>query len=123
MAKELAAPVELLREVAKLGRLPVVMFSAGGIATPADAALMMKLGMDGVFVYVLPSFLSAPGDQADLFLLFLPFLFFPRSQRFGHLQVIEPGTARQGHRRGHNTLQRPAQARRYLVGTRCGHEG
>lgn len=52
MAKELAAPVELLREVAKLGRLPVVMFSAGGIATPADAALMMKLGMDGVFVYV-----------------------------------------------------------------------
>lgn len=50
MAKELAAPVELLRECAKLGRLPVVMFSAGGIATPADAALMMKLGMDGVFV-------------------------------------------------------------------------
>ncbi|GAA6006634.1 hypothetical protein JCM11491_003125 [Sporobolomyces phaffii] len=50
MAKELSAPVELLRECAKLGRLPVVMFSAGGIATPADAALMMKLGMDGVFV-------------------------------------------------------------------------
>ncbi|GAA5977242.1 hypothetical protein JCM11641_003887 [Rhodosporidiobolus odoratus] len=50
MAKEIAAPVDLLREVAKLGRLPVVMFSAGGIATPADAALMMKLGMDGVFV-------------------------------------------------------------------------
>ena len=52
MAKELSCPVELLRECAKLGRLPVVMFSAGGIATPADAALMMKLGMDGVFVYV-----------------------------------------------------------------------
>ncbi|KWU45243.1 putative pyridoxine biosynthesis protein pyroA [Rhodotorula sp. JG-1b] len=50
MAKEIAAPVDLLRETAKLGRLPVVMFSAGGIATPADAALMMKLGMDGVFV-------------------------------------------------------------------------
>lgn len=50
MAKELACPVELLRECAKLRRLPVVMFSAGGIATPADAALMMKLGMDGVFV-------------------------------------------------------------------------
>ncbi|POY75005.1 putative Pyridoxal 5'-phosphate synthase (glutamine hydrolyzing) [Rhodotorula taiwanensis] len=50
MAKELSAPVDLLRETAKLGRLPVVMFSAGGIATPADAALMMKLGMDGVFV-------------------------------------------------------------------------
>lgn len=56
MAKEISAPVDLLRETAKLGRLPVVMFSAGGIATPADAALMMKLGMDGVFVYVpLPS--------------------------------------------------------------------
>merc|ERR1712080_156929 len=50
MAKEIAAPVDLLRETAKLGRLPVVMFSAGGIATPADAAVMMKLGMDGVFV-------------------------------------------------------------------------
>ena len=50
MARELSAPIELLREVAKIGRLPVVMFSAGGIATPADAALMMQLGMDGVFV-------------------------------------------------------------------------
>ncbi|GAA6058325.1 hypothetical protein JCM3770_003618 [Rhodotorula araucariae] len=50
MAKEIAAPVDLLRDTARLGRLPVVMFSAGGIATPADAALMMKLGMDGVFV-------------------------------------------------------------------------
>ena len=50
MAKEIQAPVDLLREVARIGRLPVVMFSAGGIATPADAALMMQLGMDGVFV-------------------------------------------------------------------------
>ncbi len=49
-AKELKAPVELVREVAKSGRLPVVNFSAGGIATPADAALMMQLGADGVFV-------------------------------------------------------------------------
>lgn len=56
MAKELAAPIELLREVAKIGRLPVVMFSAGGIATPADAALMMQLGCDGVFVCVWDSF-------------------------------------------------------------------
>lgn len=54
MAKEIQAPVDLLRETARLGRLPVVMFSAGGIATPADAALMMKLGMDGVFVCVYP---------------------------------------------------------------------
>mmetsp|Transcript_17400 Transcript_17400/g.39286 ORF Transcript_17400/g.39286 Transcript_17400/m.39286 type:complete len:329 (+) Transcript_17400:180-1166(+) len=49
-AKELQAPLELVRQVAKTGRLPVVNFAAGGIATPADAALMMQLGMDGVFV-------------------------------------------------------------------------
>lgn len=49
-AKELGAPLDLLREVADLGRMPVVNFAAGGIATPADAALMMQLGCDGVFV-------------------------------------------------------------------------
>ncbi|MGB2694272.1 MAG: pyridoxal 5'-phosphate synthase lyase subunit PdxS [Dehalococcoidia bacterium] len=49
-AKELGAPYELVRETKKLGRLPVVNFAAGGIATPADAALMMQLGADGVFV-------------------------------------------------------------------------
>jgi len=49
-AKRLGAPYELVKEVAREGRLPVVMFVAGGIATPADAALMMQLGADGVFV-------------------------------------------------------------------------
>ena len=49
-AKRLGAPIELVRETKDLGRLPVVMFTAGGIATPADAALMMQLGSDGVFV-------------------------------------------------------------------------
>ncbi len=49
-AKELGAPVELVREVASTGKLPVVNFAAGGIATPSDAALMMQLGVDGVFV-------------------------------------------------------------------------
>jgi len=49
-AKESGAPYELLRKVAKEGKLPVVNFAAGGIATPADAALMMQLGSDGVFV-------------------------------------------------------------------------
>ncbi len=49
-AKQLAAPYELVREVAQTGRLPVVLFTAGGIATPADAAMMMQLGADGVFV-------------------------------------------------------------------------
>ena len=49
-AKELAAPLDLVREVHRLGKLPVVNFAAGGVATPADAALMMELGAEGVFV-------------------------------------------------------------------------
>jgi pyridoxal 5'-phosphate synthase pdxS subunit len=49
-AKELGAPLELVRDVAEKGRLPVVLFCAGGIATPADAALMMQLGAEGNFV-------------------------------------------------------------------------
>lgn len=49
-AKEIGAPYELVLETAQLGRLPVVNFAAGGVATPADAALMMQLGVDGVFV-------------------------------------------------------------------------
>ncbi len=49
-AKELGAPYELVVEVARTGKLPVVNFSAGGVATPADAALMMRLGAEGIFV-------------------------------------------------------------------------
>jgi pyridoxal 5'-phosphate synthase pdxS subunit len=49
-SKEIGAPYELVKETAEKGRLPVVNFAAGGIATPADAALMMQLGVDGVFV-------------------------------------------------------------------------
>lgn len=49
-AKEIMAPIDLVKECAKTGRLPVVNFAAGGIATPADAALLMQLGSDGVFV-------------------------------------------------------------------------
>ena len=49
-AKELRAPYDLVKEVAESGSMPVVNFAAGGIATPADAALMMQLGCDGVFV-------------------------------------------------------------------------
>ncbi len=49
-AKEIQAPIALVEETADLGRLPVVLFAAGGIATPADAALMMQLGVDGIFV-------------------------------------------------------------------------
>ncbi|MDQ2787429.1 MAG: pyridoxal 5'-phosphate synthase lyase subunit PdxS [Chloroflexota bacterium] len=50
IAKELGAPYELVREVAKNGKLPVVLFCAGGVATPSDAALVMQLGAEGVFV-------------------------------------------------------------------------
>ncbi len=49
-SKDIQAPYELVQETARLGRLPVVNFAAGGVATPADAALMMQLGVDGVFV-------------------------------------------------------------------------
>jgi len=49
-AKELGAPLNLVQQVKREGRLPVVNFAAGGVATPADAALMMRLGADGVFV-------------------------------------------------------------------------
>ena len=49
-AKQLQVPVELVREVHATGKLPVVNFAAGGVATPADAALMMQLGAEGVFV-------------------------------------------------------------------------
>ena len=49
-AKELQAPYDLVVEVARAGKLPVVLFTAGGIATPADAAMMMQLGAEGVFV-------------------------------------------------------------------------
>jgi len=49
-AKEIGAPYDLVKKTKEMGRLPVVNFAAGGVATPADAALMMQLGMDGVFV-------------------------------------------------------------------------
>ena len=61
-AKELQAPYELVREVATTGKLPVVMFVAGGVATPADAAMMMQLGADGVFV---GSGIFKSGNPAD----------------------------------------------------------
>jgi pyridoxal 5'-phosphate synthase pdxS subunit len=50
IAREIESPLELVKETAKLGKLPVVNFAAGGVATPADASLMMQLGSDGVFV-------------------------------------------------------------------------
>jgi len=61
-AKNLRAPYSLVREIAQTGKLPVVNFAAGGIATPSDAALMMQLGCDGVFV---GSGIFKSGDPAE----------------------------------------------------------
>jgi pyridoxal 5'-phosphate synthase pdxS subunit len=61
-AKELQAPYALVKEVAETGKLPVVLFTAGGIATPADAALMMQMGADGVFI---GSGIFKSGNQAQ----------------------------------------------------------
>ena len=73
-AKEIRAPVELVRQTKELGRLPVVNFAAGGVATPADAALMMQLGMDGVFVGSgAPSSQSVGGVRAPLYRAPSPF--------------------------------------------------
>lgn len=63
-AKDMQAPYELVKEVAATGKLPVVLFTAGGIATPADAAMMMQLGADGVFVGS-GIFNHAPGQPAS----------------------------------------------------------
>ncbi len=63
-AREFGVPMELIKEVAKIHRLPVVDFAAGGIATPADAALMMQLGNDGVFVGSGIFKSSDPGEMA-----------------------------------------------------------
>lgn len=64
-AKEMSTPYELVVKVAGLGHLPVVNFAAGGIATPADAALMMQLGMDGIFVGSGIFKSSNPADRAQ----------------------------------------------------------
>ena len=79
-AKELQAPYDLVKEVAEAGKLPVVLFTAGGIATPADAAMMMQLGAEGVFV----------GS--------------------GIFKSGNPAAARRGDRQGHHLLRRPRRA-------------
>ena len=93
-AKEHRAPFELVRWVAENGRLPVVTFTAGGIATPADAALCMQLGADGVFV---GSGIFKSGRDQDA-----------RRRRLGGGRL----TAREGDRRGDDALRRPEDPRR-----------
>ena len=90
-AKELRAPYELVKEVSELGKLPVVLFSAGGVATPADAALMMPARRRG------------------------------RLRRLRHLQVGRPGQARRRHREGHHLLRRPEDHRGRLPQPGRGH--
>ena len=89
-AKDLQSPLDIVRQVARDGALPVPLFSAGGIATPADASLMMQLGA-----------------QAGL-------------RRLGDLQVRGSRTPRPRRRRGHDALRRPRAGRRRLRGPRPG---
>ncbi len=84
-AKELQAPYDLVKEVAERGKLPVVLFTAGGIATPADAAMMMQLGAEGVFV----------GS--------------------GIFKSGNPAAARRGDRQGHHLPRRPRHGRQGLA--------
>ena len=90
-AKELQAPYDLVAEVARRGKLPVVLFTAGGIATPADAAMMMQLGAEGVFV----------GS--------------------GIFKAGNPAAARRGDRQGDHLPRRPRRGREGLPRPRRGH--
>ncbi len=90
-AKDLQAPYELVKEIAAAGKLPVVLFTAGGIATPADAAMMMQLGAEGVFV----------GS--------------------GIFKSGQPGAAGRGDREGDDVLRRPGHAREGVAWPRRGH--
>ncbi len=92
-AKELQAPYDLVVEVAKAGKLPVTLFTAGGIATPADAAMMMQLGAEGVFV----------GS--------------------GIFKSGNPRAARGGDRQGHHLLRRSGRAREGFPRPRRGDGG
>ena len=83
-------PTSWSRRSPAAGKLPVVLFTAGGIATPADAAMMMQLGAEGVFVGL------------------------------RHLQVRQPGPARRGDRQGHHVLRRPRRGRQGLARPRRG---
>ena len=91
-ARDLRAPLELVRGVAEGGRLPVVLFCAGGIATPADASLVMQLGAEGVV------------------------------RGLGDLQVLGPAATRPRHRRGHDALRRPRARRPRLRGAGRGDD-
>jgi pyridoxal 5'-phosphate synthase pdxS subunit len=70
-AKEIGAPLHLVKQTARMGRLPVVNFAAGGVATPADAAMMMQLGMDGVFVGSVSRIYSFNKAQVSQLFMFL----------------------------------------------------
>ena len=106
MAKEIGAPYDLLKETAKLGRLPVVNFAAGGVATPADAALMMQLGCDGVFVGSGIFKSGNAAQRAKAIVQVGPF------QYLNGLICFTDITA------GRHTLRRPQDSRRSLHGSR-----
>jgi hypothetical protein len=110
-AKRLQASYELLKETAKLGRLPVVNFAAGGVATPADAALMMQLGMDGVFVgsvLLLQTTSSFDKILTHYLCVFFPFFFLVIDE--GNFQEWKSEEKSGGNCEGSDALQRPQSA-------------
>src|ERR1039458_7454149 len=136
-AKELGAPADLVRSVAADGRLPVVLFCAGGIATPADAALMMALGAEGVFVGsgIFKSE-DPPARARAIVQATTPWQGPERGGAgpggagacvggLGHLQVRGPARARGGDRAGHDALAGPRAGGRGLarVGAGDGQPG
>ena len=111
-AKELQAPYELVKEVAEKGKLPVVLFTAGGIATPADAAMMMQLGAEGVFVGLRHLQGRQPGRaggcdrQGD---------HVPRRPRRGGEGVPRAGRGDGGHQRRGDPAAAPARRARLVA--------
>ena len=111
-AKELRAPYELVAEVAAAGRLPVVLFTAGGIATPADAAMMMQLGAEGVFV---GSGIFKSGDPARARRGDRQGDHLPRRSRRHREGVPRPGRADGRHQPGHAARRAALRGARLVV--------
>ncbi len=122
-AKTIGAPIDLVQQTAKLGRLPVVNFAAGGVATPADAALMMQLGTFSIVLVDVDEALTGPHTHTHTHDT-LRVARDGRSVRgFGHLQERQPGQASASNRAGSDPLQGPARAGQGVRGPGRGHGG
>ena len=111
-AKELQAPYELVAEVARAGKLPVVLFTAGGIATPADAAMMMQLGAEGVFVGSGIFKSGNPAQRAEAIVKATTFYDDPDVHRQG---LARPGRGDGRHQRRGHPAAAPARRARLVA--------